>query len=113
MTIRTVTDVAVERRTRSLLHKSQSNDSALHLSCRACSDGLRSHYFYSVPSIKVPHHFWQQCAGCKNVDMNSKCSLINEPQWDVWRPGDPCAPFKISRNLFLKIRLILSDCNCV
>lgn len=37
--------VVIEWRSQSLLHKSQSNDSALHLSCRASSDGLKPHYF--------------------------------------------------------------------
>ncbi len=40
--------VAVEWRSQSLLHKSQCNDSALHLSCRASPDRLKAHYFYSA-----------------------------------------------------------------
>lgn len=47
-----------------MLHKSQCNDSALHLSCREASDGLRPHHFFfflfftpSVPVTKLPHHY--------------------------------------------------------
>lgn len=66
----------------SLLHKSQCNDSALHLSCRNASDGLKPHYFFFFLSQSLNYHITTgrvatQSPSCIHVywkiDKSSKC----------------------------------------